>query len=97
MDKYNSKIAWFIGRCKGAGPTDGSAITISSKTTWYSLSQDEVNARPRWRKHENCHKSQYARYSNRVAFWCAYVWESVKKLSYTNNRFEVEARAAAAQ
>jgi hypothetical protein len=86
-DRYNSKIAKALSVLYGYPVY---AITVSSTTTWYSCTSDEVSRR--MRKHEDQHKVQYAQLG-RINFWIEYMWESAL-FGYNNNRFEIEARAA---
>lgn len=89
-DKYNSKIAWLVGKLNGA--KHGYAVTVSQSCTLYSVPEKLVTTR--WRKHEDCHKRQYAAHGSRISFWWAYLKESIKH-GYNNNAFEIEARTAA--
>jgi hypothetical protein len=83
-DKYNSKIAAFLGHLNKA--PYGYAITVSKDTTWYSVPEGMVGQV--WRTHEDCHKRQY-----QTVRWfrIKYIWELITK-GYWNNKYEVEAR-----
>lgn len=87
-DIYNSKLANFIKWKRRE--MCGFAITTSKKCTRYSCSEDKVDIK--WRKHEECHKRQFA-YYGWLPFVLMYLWESVK-FGYYNNKYEVEARRA---
>jgi hypothetical protein len=84
-DIYNSKLARLIGMLYRS---DAFAITTSKNTCRYSCSKDMVSEY--WRKHEEVHKSQFAR-MGWFRFICAYTWEFIKH-GYKNNKFEKEAR-----
>jgi hypothetical protein len=86
-DKYNQNWVMLL-----AQPNVKTwAITIG-QTTYYSESKEYVDARPRWRKHEECHKFQWKR-EGFLKFAKKYL-ENLKKYGYYNNPFEVEAREA---
>ena len=65
------------------------AVTIG-QTTYYSVSKEIVDANPAWRKHENEHQRQW----REVPFFLVrYIWQTIIK-GYTDNMYEVSARAA---
>jgi hypothetical protein len=85
-DRYNSRIAKIIGKLNGA--TQAFAVTVSSTCTLYNCAEYQVS--PAHRRHEACHKRQYAALGWR--FLPIYIWEL--RRGYRMNKFEVEARAA---
>ena len=88
-DKYNSNIAAFVGWLNKS--QHGYAVTISKSCTLYSTPEAAVGAA--WRKHEDCHKAQIAKLG-----WWRFMYQYFKynlTVGYTNNPFEIEARAAA--
>lgn len=85
-DKYNSKIAKFIGWINKS--KSGYAVTITKNTTLYSIDKELVSTT--WRKHEDCHKKQIANLGW-FKFMFSYFYQSIK-FGYTNNKFEIEAR-----
>lgn len=90
-DIYSSKIAAFVGWLNKA--PFGYAVTISKTCTLYSTPEATVGTA--WRAHEDCHKAQIAKLGW-LKFMCLYFKYSLA-VGYTNNPFEVEARAAAAK
>lgn len=90
-DKYNSKIAAFVGWLNKS--PYGWAVTISSTCTLYSLPKGMVGNN--WRVHEDCHKLQIAKLG-----WFRFMYRYFKynlTVGYSANPFEVEARAAVAR
>lgn len=88
-DRYNSRFAAWVGRrCNAPG---GWAITIG-QTTFYSVSKDEVDADPKWRRHEDRHKAQWKE-TGFLKFAVLYLWYS-HRFGYFGNPFEVDARKA---
>ncbi|HSW62167.1 MAG TPA: hypothetical protein VLH56_02430 [Dissulfurispiraceae bacterium] len=85
-DKYNSTFARLVGWLNGAKA--GYAVTLG-QTTHYSVSESDVG--PKWRKHENRHKAQYAERGVFV-FLLTYFWYLVTR-GYKDNPYEVDARA----
>lgn len=93
-DKYNSRIAGFLGKLNGSKAHF--AITISSTCTLYSCEQRTVDANTTgWRKHEDCHKEQI-KHEGWLLFMVKYFWWNIAK-GYTNNPYEVLAREAQLQ
>ena len=90
-DVYNSKFAWLLGKINKALPY---AITTSQYCSRYSCDKATVDSDPRWRIHEDTHKQQYADLGW-FNFVYQYLLDSIKN-GYTNNKFEVAAREAAA-
>ena len=88
-DKYNSKIASWIGRLNKKPEW---AVTISSTCTLYSVPESQVT--DRWHKHENCHKSQFVAAGSTAKFLFDYAVESAKN-GYDGNKYEIAARLAA--
>jgi hypothetical protein len=86
-DKYNSYIAKILGKINGY---ERFAITISSTCTLYSVSENEITER--WRKHEDRHKLQYKQ-NGWFKFVFLYLYYLIRD-GYTNNPFEIDARAA---
>jgi len=87
-DKYNSKIAAFVGWLNKS--PFGYAVTISSTCTLYSTPGAAVGSE--WRKHEDCHKGQIKQLG-----WFTFMFRYFKynlTVGYAENPFEVEARAA---
>jgi hypothetical protein len=88
MDKYNSRIAkifGFFNRSKRFAVTFG-------QTAYYSVSKEEVDKSPKWRKHEDRHKEQWKE-EGRIKFLFKYIWYSITK-GYQNNPYEIDARNA---
>lgn len=67
-------------------------MVIGSTIHLWNATSAEFLQNDRWVKHELCHVKQFKQYGT-ISFIFLYLWESVKK-GYTNNKFEVEARAA---
>jgi len=89
-DKYNNWLAKILNILFGTGHEW--AITLSKDCCRYSCSEAKVNEKPKWRKHEECHKRQIAE----LGVWKFYK-EYIKqwyKEGYINISFEVEAREA---
>jgi hypothetical protein len=87
-DKYNSKIAAFVGWLNKS--PYGYAVTISSTCTLYSTPAAAVG--DAWRKHEDCHKGQIAKLG-----WFTFMYRYFKynlSVGYVANPFETEAREA---
>ena len=68
------------------------AMVIGRTIHLWNATSAEFLKNDRWVKHELCHVRQFKQYGT-VPFIFLYLWESLKK-GYTNNKFEVEARAA---
>lgn len=87
--KENSWIArvaaWKLG-CSNV------AIVIGRTIYLHNTSQQEFLANRRWVLHELKHLEQFKRYGM-LKFLFFYLLESIRH-GYTNNRFEIEARAA---
>ncbi len=92
-DRYDSRIAGFIGLLNGVKLADGFAITISSTCTLYSVAESEVHED--WRRHELVHQRQIRDYQNKrfgwLRFMTRYLYYNIK-YSYRCNPFEIEAR-----
>ena len=88
-DKYSNWLAKFLAKLNSS-PTW--AITLG-QTTRYSESEEFVDSHPWWRKHEDCHKAQWAR-DGYWKFVGRYLWQCATK-GYMNIDYEVGARAAA--
>lgn len=71
---------------------DQLAMVIGSTIHLHGVSIPDFLAQPRWVRHELCHVEQYRRYGT-IRFLILYLIESIRN-GYTQNRFEVEARAA---
>jgi hypothetical protein len=85
-DKYNSKIAGFVGWLNAY--KGGYAITVSKDTTWYSVPESLVD--DDWRRHENIHKRQIKEIG-----WFSFMFQYFRQnltVGYGKNKFEVEAR-----
>lgn len=89
-DTYNSKIADLVGKLNKT-QFKGFAITISSTSTWYSVSKEIVDQYPKWRKEEDCHKAQIAK-EGWFKFFTTYFWQNWT-VGYEKNKYEVEAKA----
>ena len=88
MDKYNHWLGKFLKKINHAKDY---AITLG-QTVYYSESKEYVMARPRWIKHENCHKKQWKE-EGLFKFAIKYMWYNLTK-GYEKNPYEIEARAA---
>ena len=86
MDRYNSRFPLLFSP---QGETRW-AITLA-QTTWYSVPESQVD--PGWRRHEECHKRQWADHGL-LRFAVRYLWQLATK-GYLNIDYEIEARAAA--
>ena len=86
-DRYNSKIAYFIGKLND---NPRYAVTISSTCTLYSVPESEVHER--WRRHEDCHKKQIAD-EGWLKFMAKYLFFNITR-GYKNNPYEIQARLA---
>ena len=86
MDKYNHWLGKLFG--KMADETNY-AVTIG-QTTYYSCSESLVT--PRWRRHEDEHKRQWAA-EGRIRFLVKYLWYQMK-YGYYENPYELDAREA---
>ena len=87
MNKYNHWIAKLVGKLNGQKRF---AITLG-QTAYYSVSKEEVFTNPKWVRHEDVHKKQWAS-EGRLRFLFKYLYYSVR-YGYKNNPYEVEARA----
>ena len=85
MDKYNHWLGKFL---KKINKTDNYAITLG-QTAYYSETKEYVDARPKWRAHEEVHKWQWKR-DGYIKFACKYLWYQIK-FGYDKNPYEVEA------
>jgi len=71
----------------------GRAAIVFGKTIHlHNISREHFHSDIRLMRHELCHVRQYQQYGF-FPFLFKYLVESIRK-GYTNNRFEVEARAA---
>ena len=94
MDRYSSRLPLVLAP---KGETRW-AVTLG-QTTWYSVPSSEVDAA--WRRHEECHKRQYAR-DGVLRFLLRYIWEYLRGRlrgltateAYRQISYEVEARKA---
>ena len=69
------------------------AAIVFGKTIYlHNISREHFLSDTRLMRHELCHVRQYQQYGF-LPFLFKYLMESIRK-GYTNNRFEVEARAA---
>ena len=69
------------------------AAIVFGKTIYlHNISREHFLSDTRLMRHELCHVRQYQQYGF-LPFLFKYLVESIRK-GYTNNRFEVEARAA---
>ena len=69
------------------------AAIVFGKTIYlHNISREHFLSDSRLMRHELCHVRQYHQYGF-LTFLFKYLAESIRK-GYTNNRFEVEARAA---
>jgi len=69
------------------------AAIVFGKTIYlHNISRERFLSDTRLMRHELCHVRQYQQYGF-LPFLFKYLVESIRK-GYTNNRFEVEARAA---
>lgn len=83
MDKYNQRwVMWF----RPNKSWTRNAVTIG-QTTYYSCPERDVDAA--WRKHEEVHKSQWAR-EGFILFPIKYLWYSLRR-GYEDNPYEQEA------
>lgn len=87
MDKYNHWLGHLFLIIFGKKTDLAYAVTFG-QTTYYSC----YEACPAWRRHEDCHKMQWAR-DGRVKFLSSYIWQWVTK-GYQAISYEQEARAA---
>jgi hypothetical protein len=87
LDKYNHWLPEFLRWCNRAKTW---AITLG-QTTYYSESKEYVDKAPWWRKHEDCHKAQWAQ-DGCWKFITRYLWQLVTKV-YLQIDYEVEAHA----
>lgn len=93
-DRYEHWFPGLLGKLLG---NPRWAITLG-QTAYYSVPKEEVSLS--WRRHENCHKTQWAR--GRVKFVLRYVAEFVRNVfrywnlnrAYLSISFEVQARLA---
>lgn len=92
-DIYNSRFAGFIGWTRGNKSEYGFAVTYG-QLTFYSMSKEEVEKRPKWIAHEEHHKVQWKR--DGIKFLFKYIYYSIR-YGYWNNPYEVEAREVAGQ
>ena len=88
MDKYNHWFAKLLGKLNGSTRY---AVTIG-QTAYYSVSKEEVEESPKWIRHENEHKRQYAR-EGIPKFLVKYFYYQVR-YGYHMNPYEVGARQA---
>jgi hypothetical protein len=88
MDKYNHWIAKIFGKLNRS---NSYAVTFG-QTAYYSVSEEEVLKSPKWIKHENRHKEQYAEYGF-FKFLVKYIYYSIR-YGYEDNPFEIDARKA---
>lgn len=85
-DRYNQRwTLWF--RPDRSWTTN--AITLG-QTVFYSCPWTQVGAA--WRRHEDCHKEQWAR-EGAFLFILKYLWYSIR-YGYQANPLEVEAHSA---
>lgn len=84
-DKYNRK--WVMLLAQDNAPEW--AVTIG-QTTYYSCSESLVDSA--WRRHEDCHKQQWAE-EGRIKFLVKYLFFNVTR-GYNCNPYEIEARMA---
>ncbi len=77
--------AWKLG-------ADKVAIVMNKTIHLHNTSRQEFLQNKKWLLHELKHVEQFSRYGF-LKFIFLYLYESVRR-GYTNNRFEVEARAA---
>jgi hypothetical protein len=89
-DVYNSKLAKFLKWWK---KENNYAITTSKNCCRYSCDKEIVDDHPKWRKHEETHKAQFAR-MGWFNFIFSYILENIME-GYNDNRFEIEARKEA--
>ena len=68
------------------------AITIGRTIHLHRAEPAELLSNQAWLRHELCHVEQFRRFGM-PRFIFLYLWESFRR-GYTQNRFEVEARAA---
>ncbi|MCM5529485.1 DUF4157 domain-containing protein [Parasegetibacter sp. NRK P23] len=68
------------------------AMVLGNTIHLYGVTEGAFRANTRWVRHEMAHIRQFRQYGT-AGFILRYVWEWIKH-GYTNNRFEVEARAA---
>jgi len=85
-DRYNSKIAKWIGKINHTASGHW-AITITANTTLYSCAEALVN--PNWRRHEECHKAQIRKEG--FIFYVKYIYFNIL-FGYWDNPYEIEAR-----
>jgi hypothetical protein len=96
-DIYNSCVPWLFALdwCP-----ERWAVTLG-QTTWWTVSKAEVDAAPAWRRHEDCHKAQFAR-DGWSRFLRRYVWEWIAGVfryhnftdAYLQISYELEAQEA---
>ncbi|MGG9971035.1 DUF4157 domain-containing protein [Ferruginibacter sp. SUN002] len=72
--------------------TTSVAMVLGNTIHLYNTKKEDFLKNESWVKHELCHVQQFKHYGF-IKFILLYLWESIKN-GYTNNRFEVEARAA---
>lgn len=68
------------------------AMVLGNTIHLYGVTESTFRSNPRWVRHEMAHIRQFRQYGS-AGFTLRYVWEWIRH-GYTNNRFEVEARAA---
>ena len=86
-DRYSSRFAQLLAFLRGA---NNWAITLWW-ATFYSVPKSYVDAHPAWRRHENRHKAQWVEQGT-FKFLALYLIYTLR-YGYTNNPFEVDARA----
>ena len=69
------------------------AMVLGKTIHLWGTTKENFLADERWLKHELCHIKQFAEHGY-IFFIIKYLWESLR-VGYYNNKFEVEARAAA--
>lgn len=100
-DIYYSRVPWFPALLQG-GRFDALYAVTFRQTTWWTVGTDMIS--DAWRRHEDCHKAQYAR-DGWFLFTRRYIWQWLAGIfkyrsitqAYLNVSYEVEARQAAAR
>lgn len=90
-DRYNSKIAAFVGKLNGN--TTGYGVTISPDCTLYSCSKEHVDEVPGWREEEDAHKKQISRMGV-INFFATVLWQYITK-GYKKSQIEIDAKKEA--
>ncbi|MES2430448.1 MAG: DUF4157 domain-containing protein [Bacteroidota bacterium] len=72
--------------------TSSVAMVLGKTIHLYNTTKEEFLQNEKWVKHELCHVEQFKRHGYFI-FIYKYLLESIRK-GYSNNKYEIEARAA---